>query len=219
MENVAKREVRKRQFRAQIFFRMEAPRRLRKALAKWLGGVCRNGRHRLGMARHRWFDGEGANCPGSGRAESHGSGGKRGPNEVCWSTVLESHCPLSSAERHDVKLMESILDHNIVKRPKSGRKASQHLCAYKACAGKPAEKSIRSRRNIPHVRQRREEIAALKKTPKCQPRRWVVERAHSWLNRYRKLLVRFEKTQASYEGLLELACALTAFRQVITIYG
>jgi transposase len=47
----------------------------------------------------------------------------------------------------------------------------------------------------------------------------VVERAHSWLNRYRKLLVRFEKIAASYEGLLELACALIAFRQVITIYG
>jgi len=55
--------------------------------------------------------------------------------------------------------------------------------------------------------------------PRYRPRRWVVERTHSWLNRYRKLLVRFEKTAASYEGLLELACALIAFRQVITIYG
>jgi putative transposase len=118
-----------------------------------------------------------------------------------------------------VKLLEPTLDHIVVKRPRSGRKARQHLCADKGYAGKPAEKSIRSRRYIPHVRQRGEEIAALKKTPARHPRRWVVERAHSWLNRYRKLLVRFEKTQASYEGLLELACALTAFRQVISIYG
>jgi transposase len=47
----------------------------------------------------------------------------------------------------------------------------------------------------------------------------VVERTHSWLNRFRKLLVRFEKTAASYEALLELACALIAYRQVIPIYG
>lgn len=50
-------------------------------------------------------------------------------------------------------------------------------------------------------------------------RRWVVERTHSWLNRYRKFLVRFEKTTAGYEGLLELACALIIYRPVITIYG
>jgi transposase len=47
----------------------------------------------------------------------------------------------------------------------------------------------------------------------------VVERTHSWLNRFRKLLVRFEKRTASYEALLELACALIAFRQVIVIHG
>jgi hypothetical protein len=39
------------------------------------------------------------------------------------------------------------------------------------------------------------------------------------LNRFRKLLVRFEKTAVGYEGLLELACALIVFRRVIFIYG
>ena len=51
------------------------------------------------------------------------------------------------------------------------------------------------------------------------PRRWVVERTHSWLNRFRKLLVRFEKKATSHEALLELACAFIVFRQVIVIYG
>ena len=52
-----------------------------------------------------------------------------------------------------------------------------------------------------------------------RPRRWVVERTHSWLNRFRKLLVRFDKRVESYQALLELACALITFRQVIIIYG
>jgi len=46
----------------------------------------------------------------------------------------------------------------------------------------------------------------------------VAERTQSWLNRFRKLLVRFEKTTAGHEGLLELACALIAYTQVIPIY-
>jgi transposase len=38
-------------------------------------------------------------------------------------------------------------------------------------------------------------------------RRWVVERTHSWLNRYRRLLVRWEKKGHNYLALLHLACA------------
>ncbi|MFZ0306294.1 MAG: IS5/IS1182 family transposase, partial [Terracidiphilus sp.] len=48
---------------------------------------------------------------------------------------------------------------------------------------------------------------------------WVVERTHSWFNRFRKLLVSFEKTEASYTALLQLAAALICWRQTIVIYG
>ena len=72
---------------------------------------------------------------------------------------------------------------------------------------------------IAHVPQRGEESKAKKRHPSYRPRRWVVERTHSWLNRFRKLLVRFEKKATSHEALLELACALIVFRQVIIIYG
>jgi putative transposase len=47
----------------------------------------------------------------------------------------------------------------------------------------------------------------------------VVERTHSWLNGYRKLLVSFEKTEASYLALLQLAAALICWRQTVTLYG
>jgi putative transposase len=126
---------------------------------------------------------------------------------------------VSGANVHDVKLLDETLDGIIVKRPKQGGTSRQHLCADKGYAGEPAEKSIRRHKYIPHVRQRGEEIAAMKRTPNYHPRRWVVERTHSWLNRYRKLLVRYEKYEDNYEGLLELACALIAYRQTIVIYG
>ena len=84
---------------------------------------------------------------------------------------------------------------------------------------KPAADAMKSRGYKPHVRQRGEEIAAKKRHSRNRPKRWVVERTHSWINRFRKLLVRFEKTEASYLGLLELACALIIFRKVVSIYG
>jgi len=126
---------------------------------------------------------------------------------------------VSGANVHDVKLLEGTMDNVIVERPKQGKRLRQHLCLDKGYAGEPAEKAIRQHQYIPHVRPRGEEAATLKRNPNYRPRRWVVERTHSWLNRFRKLLVRYEKKADSYVGLLELACALITFRQVISIYG
>jgi transposase len=122
---------------------------------------------------------------------------------------------VSGAERHDVKLLEPTLDQIVVVRPPS----PQHLCADKGYMGEKARQVMVERGYTPHVLQRGEEVERKKKNPGYKPRRWKVERTHSWLNRYRKLLVRFEKLAISHEGLLELACALTAYRQTIIIYG
>lgn len=123
---------------------------------------------------------------------------------------------MSGANRHDVKLLERTLAALVIRRPKS---QIQHLCADKGYSGKFAEKSMKRRHYIPHVRQRNEEAKTRKRGRKHPARRWVVERTHAWLNRFRKLLVRFEKLVCSYEGLLEIACALIVFRQCIVIHG
>ena len=43
-------------------------------------------------------------------------------------------------------------------------------------------------------------------------RRWKVERTHSWLNRARRLLIRWEKKVANYFGFLHLQFAIIALR-------
>ena len=43
-------------------------------------------------------------------------------------------------------------------------------------------------------------------------RRWVVERTHSWLNRFRRLLIRWEKKIENYLAMLHLACTLITLR-------
>jgi hypothetical protein len=51
-----------------------------------------------------------------------------------------------------------------------------------------------------------------------QPRpSWVVGAAHSWMNRFRKALVRFEKLESSFLGLRMFSCAFIAFRKAFGI--
>ena len=64
----------------------------------------------------------------------------------------------------------------------------------------------------PHIRSRGEEKIAIQHGFKA--RRWIVEVVHSWFNRFRKLLVRYEKTNAAYESLLQLAASIIIFRKL-----
>jgi putative transposase len=63
-----------------------------------------------------------------------------------------------------------------------------------------------------HIRSRNDEAEALKREAGYRARRWVVERTHSWLNRFRRLLVRWEKRADTYLAMLHLACGLITWR-------
>ena len=56
------------------------------------------------------------------------------------------------------------------------------------------------------------EARAIKREAGFKARRWVVERTHSWLNRFRRILVRWDKSPDNYIAFLHFACALIAFR-------
>ena len=71
---------------------------------------------------------------------------------------------------------------------------------------------------IGHIRGRGEEKQAYEKNPLFKARRWVVEVCHSWLNRFRKLLVRYEKKACNYLALLHFACAIILWRQIIPVH-
>lgn len=65
----------------------------------------------------------------------------------------------------------------------------------------------------PHIRTRGEEIELKARTPGWRARRWVVEAAHSWLNRNRGVLIRWSKKDENHLALLQLACGLIAFKK------
>jgi putative transposase len=137
--------------------------------------------------------------------------------------VEERGVPLSivvtGANRHDVTQLEIVMDKIVIKRPEPTAGQPQHLCADKGYASRAAHQSIVDRDYIPHVRRRGEEIEAKKNIPGYRARRWIVEVCHSWFNRFRKLLVRYEKTHSSYVALVHLAAAIICWRKVGVIYG
>ena len=63
-----------------------------------------------------------------------------------------------------------------------------------------------------HVRSRGEEAKAIKREAGFRARRWVVERTHSWLNRFGRILTRWEKRADTYRAMLHLACGLITWR-------
>ena len=137
--------------------------------------------------------------------------------------VEERGAPLSlvvtGANRHDVTQIEIVLDSIVIERPEPTPDQPHHLCADKAYDSKDAIQIIVQRGYTPHVRRRGEEIEAKKNVPGYRARRWIVEVCHSWFNRFRKLLVRYEKTDSSYVALHHLAAAIICWRKIGVIYG
>lgn len=123
---------------------------------------------------------------------------------------------MTGANRHDVTQLELVLEEIVIERPKG---IEQNLCADKAYGGDPAIQMIVSKGYIPHVKRRGEEIQEKRNNPGWKARRWVVEVSHSWFNRFRKLLVRYEKMTGTYMALLHMAAAIIAYRKIGVIYG
>jgi len=125
----------------------------------------------------------------------------------------------TGANRHDVSQLELVLDTIVVERPDPAKERPHHLCADKGYDSGYARNAMTDRGYTPHVRSRGEERQDKAATPSRCARRWVVEASHSWMNRFRKILVRFEKTDLSYLALVHLACSFIAWRKALPIWG
>lgn len=112
----------------------------------------------------------------------------------------------------------------VARRASSGDKTSehhyQHLCLDAGYDSEAVREEVELRGYEAHIRPRdknpREEDE--KHHPGAKARRWVVERTHSWLNRSRRLLVRWEKKTENYLAFVHLACAQLIFSKT-TVSG
>ena len=123
---------------------------------------------------------------------------------------------LDGANRHDIKLLEATLDGIVILRPECTEGHPQNLCLDAGYTG--SAELVQQRGYTPHIRPRGEEKKEKEQNPNFRARRWVVEVTHSFFNRFRKLLVRFEKKAANYLALIQFACAIIVWRKCILVH-
>jgi putative transposase len=117
------------------------------------------------------------------------------------------------ANRHDQKLLGPSVDSIPIERPVPSAEAPQNLCLDAAYDAPAVAEEVATMGFVPHIRSRGEEIEAKARTSGWRARRWVVEAAHSWINRNRAMLIRWSKKDENHLALLELSCGLLAFKK------
>ena len=123
---------------------------------------------------------------------------------------------IDGANVHDVRLLEKTLENIVVFRPVPTEEKPQNLCLDAGFTG--YSETVVSHKYIPHIRPRGEEKMEIERNLDFKARRWVVEVSHSFLNRFRKLLVRFEKKSANYLALIHFAFAIIVWRNLIPVH-
>jgi putative transposase len=117
------------------------------------------------------------------------------------------------AQRHEVKLLAATLE-AVVVEPPDPNEQKQHLSLDKAYAGEPAQQLAEEKGYEVHIPDKANAKKKRKrKGGRRKARRWVVEVTHSWLNRFRRLLVRWEKKTSNYLSMLYFACAIICWRK------
>ena len=91
-----------------------------------------------------------------------------------------------------------------IKRPRGRpRKRPAKLHADKGYESRKNKRELRQRGIVPRIARK-----GVESKEKLGRHRWVIERTHSWLNRFRRLKVRYERRSDIHEAFLKIACAL-----------
>ncbi len=119
---------------------------------------------------------------------------------------------VAGANRHDMKLTRATIENIVVERPEPTPEQPQGVCLDKGYDYQAVRKILEEFGFTAHIRSRSEEAQEIKQEAGKRARRWVVERTHSWMNRFRRILIRWDKKPENYIAFLHFACALVAFR-------
>lgn len=118
-------------------------------------------------------------------------------------------CLLSAANRHDVTMLEPAVMAlpAIGGQPGRPRKRPHKLHADKGYDYSRSRTFLRSLGIVPRIARRMVEPGG-----RLGSHRWVVERTLAWLNGFRKLRIRYERSAEAYLALCKLACCCIVLR-------
>jgi transposase len=141
----------------------------------------------------------------------------RGKGGVKRSLLTEGHgvpigLAIDGANRHDMKLVRATIESLVAERPEPTEEEPQGMCLDKGYDYDEVREILEEFGFTAHIKARGEEAKELKAEAGKRARRWVVERSHSWMNRFRRILVRWDKKPENYLAFLHFACALITLR-------
>ncbi len=115
----------------------------------------------------------------------------------------------SPANAHDSTMLEATVDAiRPTKRPSGQRrKRPAKLHADKGYDYKRCRDALRRRHIVPRIARR-----GIERSDRLGRHRWVVERTLAWLNRVRRLTVRYDRRADIHQAFLTLGCALICFK-------
>lgn len=117
---------------------------------------------------------------------------------------------VAGANTHDIKLVADTLD--TLQTGKTDK--NLHLCLDKGYEAEWLASYLKNNGYEPHIQSRKEESEAIRNS-NFKAHRWVVERTHSWMNRFRRVLTRWEKKVENYEAMLHFACAIIVWNKIL----
>jgi hypothetical protein len=118
------------------------------------------------------------------------------------------------ANRNGCKLTEPTILSIAIQRPQPTAEQPQGVCLDKAYDHDFVRDLLTDHDLTAHIRSRGEEARDLREDLGERARRWVVERVHSWINRYRALLIRWSKKPINHDALLSFSFALITWQQM-----
>lgn len=103
---------------------------------------------------------------------------------------------VAGANTHDIKLVADTLD--ALQTGKTGK--NLRVCMDKGYEAEWLELYLKNKGYEPHIQSRKDESEAIKNSD-FKTHLWVVERTHSWMNRFRRVLTRWEKKVENSRGM------------------
>ncbi len=121
---------------------------------------------------------------------------------------------LAAANVNDHLLLKETIEAIVIERPEPTPEAPQHLCLDADYDNGPSRKVADAAGYTPHIVPKEKQKRSKARTKGHKPRRWVVERTLAWLSKCRAILVRYDKKDENFLGLVQLACALCWYRRL-----
>lgn len=126
---------------------------------------------------------------------------------------------VAGANVNDFKLLRETIESIPVKRPRPTRRSQQGMCLDKGYDCAEVRALLTEMRFTEHIRSRGEERLRHRKSKHFKTRRWVCERTHSWMNRFRRILIRWEKKPENYQAMLHIALAVITLQRAGVLFG